>query len=136
MLRHHILLVEDNGDDRVLLEEAFREAGYSGEVKFVHSGDAAVKYLQALSPSYYPSLVVLDFNMPGLNGPETLAQVKKLEKPLPVVFYSRSIRPLVKELLLAAGAVACVEKPDSLSGVQEVVRAFLRFAEESASLRN
>lgn len=137
MLNHLILLVEDDEDDRTLLLQGFTDAGYSGDLKFVHSGEAALKYLQTLSPPFYPSLIVLDFNTPGLNGAEILGQIKKLEKirPLPVVFYSHNMRPLVRELLLAAGATACLEKPTTTGGVREVVRSLLTLAQGVASLR-
>lgn len=130
MLHHLILLVEDDDADRKLLQEAFEEAGYTGELRFVSSGEAALKYLQAHSPGSYPSLLVLDFNMPGLNGAEILGGVKRLDPSglLPVVFYSSNMRPLVKELLLGAGAAACLQKPEAADGMREVVRAILSLA--------
>lgn len=138
MLHRHILLVEDDDTDRKLLQEAFEEAGYTGELKVVGSGEAALKYLQALSPGAYPALLVLDFNMPGLNGAEILGGVKRLDPSglLPVVFYSGNMRPLVKELLLGAGAAACIDKPETAGGMHEVVRAILSVARMPSGVRS
>jgi CheY-like chemotaxis protein len=130
LLNHHILLVDDNEDDRYLLQRGFRQAGYTGHLKFVSTGEAALAYLQLLSSSFSPALIVLDFNLPGLNGADLLGQIIRMDatKKVPVVFYSGDMRPLVRELLLSCGATACIEKPTSKNEISSVVLTFLQLA--------
>ena len=130
MLNHHILLIDDDEEERYLLHEAFKAVGYNGHLKFLTSGEAALKYLQLLSPPFFPSLIVLDFNMPGLNGAEILAQIKRMEgsTAIPIVFYSSGMRPLVKELLMACGATACLQKPGTQKEVDKIVQILLELA--------
>jgi CheY-like chemotaxis protein len=130
MPHHHILFVDDDEEDRYLLQTGFKEAGYTGHLKFVASIEAALKHLRQLSPPFYPSLIVLDFNNTGPNGSELLSHIHKLEgdKAVPVVFYSAGMRPLVRELLLACGVTACLEKPATPKEIPSVVQALLNLS--------
>jgi CheY-like chemotaxis protein len=127
MPHHHILIVDDDEDDRFLLQGGFSQAGYSGHLKFVASVEAALKHLQQLSPPFYPSLIVLDFNRTGPNGSELLSHVHQMEEghSIRLVFYTKGMRPLVRELLLGCGAAACLEKPSTPKEVPSVVQSLL-----------
>jgi len=130
----YVLIVEADEDNRYMLYTAFTSAGLSFPLKFMDSGELALKYLQQLSPPFYPSLIILDMNMPGLNGHEVLALIRKSEgmKALPVVFYSSSMKPVVKELLLALGAAGCFEKPLELDKVVQVASGFVLESKSAA----
>ena len=131
MVNRHILIVDDDEEDRYLLQAGFTDAGYTGPVKFVASIEAALHHLQQLSPSFYPSLIVLDFNKTGPNGSELLSYLHKRvgTEAVPVVFYSVGMRPLVRELLLSCGAAACLEKPATPKEIPSVVQALLKLAQ-------
>jgi len=124
----YVLIVEADEDNRYLLYTAFSNTGWPVPLKFMDSGELALKYLQQLSPPFYPSLIILDMNMPGLNGHEVLALIRKGEsmKDIPVVFYSSSMKPVVKELLLALGAAGCFEKPLELEKVVQVAADYIQ----------
>ena len=78
---HSILLVEDDADDRYIMHLAFTELNYAEQVKVFNSGEDILKYLQALPHSeLYPSLVVLDYNMPGMNGWELLRLIGERDR--------------------------------------------------------
>lgn len=62
-----ILLVDDNEADNVYHEIILRRAGYGGEVVVCESGEAALEYLRTHRDTP-PDLVLLDVNMPGMNG--------------------------------------------------------------------
>jgi len=130
----YVLIVEADEDNRYLLYTAFANTGLSFLLKFMDSGELALKYLQQLSPPFYPSLIILDMNMPGLNGHEVLALIRKGEnlKQIPVVFYSSSVKPVVKELLLALGAAGCFEKPLELEKVVQVAAEHLQVPKTAA----
>jgi|SRR5688572_23619432 CheY-like chemotaxis protein len=131
----YVLIVEADEDNRYSLYTAFTHTGWSAPLKFMDSGELALKYLQQLSPPFYPSLIILDMNMPGLNGHEVLALIRKGEtmKNIPIVFYSTVMKPVVKELLLAIGAAGCFEIPDEMDKVVQVAADFIHVS-KSATL--
>ena len=126
----YILIVEANEDNRYLLHSAFAKSGLSAPLKFIDSGELALKYLQQLSSSFFPSLIVLDMNMPGLNGHEVMSLIHKDEvmKKIPVLFYSSSMKPVVKELLLTLGATGCFEKHIEITQLIESATYYVEMA--------
>ena len=132
-LHPYVLIVEANEDNRYLLYTAFTNYSDTTPIKFMDSGELALKYLQQLSAPFYPSLIILDMNMPGLNGHEVLALIRRDEcmKDIPVIFYSSSIKPIVKELLLTLGAVGCFEKPMELGKVVQVANAYVQVSKSA-----
>ena len=68
-----ILVVDDDPDDRELIDEAFKEIDYEAEVKKFIDGKALITYMQQVSPSMYPSLIVLDNSLPGMEVQDVLA---------------------------------------------------------------
>lgn len=113
----YFLVVEADEDNRYYLHTAFTKAGLTVPLKFIDSGELAIKYLQQLTSSFFPTLIILDINMPGLNGHEVLSLIQKEEhmNKVPVVFYSSSMKPVVKELLMAIGAKGCYEKQEEIN---------------------
>ncbi len=118
-MSHNILLVEDDADDRYVMHLAFTELNYAEQVKIFNSGEEVFRYLQNLPhPSLYPSLLVLDFNMPGMNGGEVLMRLKMDEalSQIPVVMYSTGMKQLETKLK-GLGATYCFEKGQQISEV-------------------
>ncbi|MDQ6609318.1 MAG: response regulator [Bacteroidota bacterium] len=118
-MSHSILLVEDDADDRYLMHLAFTELAYTEQVKVFNSGEEIFRYLQNLpDASLYPALVVLDFNMPGMNGGEVLMRLKMDEalSQIPVVMYSTGMRQLESKLK-GLGASYCFEKGHQIGEV-------------------
>jgi len=77
-----ILLVDDEESIHILYREELEELGY--EVHSAMSGDEALKILPALNPN----LVILDIQMPGMNGIDVLRKIKELNPKLPVILSS------------------------------------------------
>jgi two-component system, chemotaxis family, response regulator Rcp1 len=74
-----ILLVEDNPGDVRLTVEALRGAKVANELHVVGDGEAAIDYLRqqgVYSDAARPDLVLLDLNLPGLDGRSVLADIK------------------------------------------------------------
>lgn len=116
---HSILLVEDDADDRYIMHLAFTELNFSDKVKVFNSGEDLLNYLHRLPQvSLYPSLVVLDYNMPGMNGGEVLMRLKRDGDlyAIPVAMYSTGMHTL-EAGLLDLGAAYCFEKGCRISDV-------------------
>jgi phosphoserine phosphatase RsbU/P len=122
-----VLLAEDEPVTRRLLEAQLIRAGYS--VVPVADGDAAWDLLQR---SDSPALVVLDWNMPGLDGPEVCRRLRGLEKrgyTYMLLVTARNEKSDVVEGL-SAGADDFVSKPVD----PEELRARLRTGERIVAL--
>lgn len=91
----HILLVEDNEGDILLIKEAFEEAKIINEISVVKDGEKALSYLEK-SGDYKeagaPDLVILDINLPRRNGHEVLEFIKTTENlmHIPVIMLTTS----------------------------------------------
>lgn len=75
-----ILLVEDNEGDIVLTMEALRKAKVANGVSVARDGDEALKYLKKqgkFKDAETPDLILLDINLPKIDGKEVLAEIKK-----------------------------------------------------------
>lgn len=92
-MRPYILLVDDDPDDLMLLSEALFSADNYYELKEAGDGQAALNFLRSLNNNeIYPCLIVLDINMPVLDGRELLAILKSdaALKDIPVIFFTTS----------------------------------------------
>jgi len=93
-----ILVVEDREDDILLIQKAFEKAAVQNPVHFVRSGDEAVAYLSgewkyANRAEYpLPVLVLLDLKLPGMDGFEVLAWIRRQDglRALPVIVLTSS----------------------------------------------
>src|SRR5688572_29326335 len=116
---HSILLVEDDADDRYIMHLAFAEIHYSDKIKVFNSGEELLKYLLSLPHSdLYPSLLVMDYNMPGMNGGELLMRLKMDDtlRDIPVAIYSTGM-PNIELRMRTLGADYCFEKGDQVGEV-------------------
>lgn len=76
-----ILLVDDDPDDNFLHRLVIEDSGYCEIVKVAETGQQALAYLtDQTAPAYHkPDVILLDINMPGMNGFEFLAEYEKLD---------------------------------------------------------
>lgn len=135
-VRFKIVVVEDDADDRFIIDEAFKAIGYEHEVKKVVDGDALMHYLEAISQAYYPAVIVLDNFLPRLDAADILGRLK--DNPsyaaIPVVVYSTTMSPGRQAQLKAQGAYACLEKGNTEEEVVSVARNLRDLAESDAAI--
>ncbi len=127
---HPIIVVDDNPDYCYLLSYSFREICNEADVLFLNSGSELIEYLNANAPSAQPSLVVLDYNMPVLNGGETLRLIRSnpLTANISVLIYSASVTNIMRKELESLGVLMCLEKAGNLNELFENARFFSELA--------
>ena len=114
MESYKILLVDDDPEDRAIIQEAMETIEAGDIIHFAENGEQALEILeQGVQTNQLPCIVVLDLNMPRLNGTETLRLIRANErlKDISVVIYSTSINPLEKEKCMRLGANEYITKP-------------------------
>ena len=128
----HILLVDDNEGDIVLTLEALNEARIINRISVVKDGAAAIRLLNQqgeYAAQELPDLVLLDINLPKIDGKEVLAHIKKSEslKRLPVIMLTTSSSE--KDILDSYNNYAnCyITKPVDLVSFMEVIRTIEDF---------
>ena len=126
--RHSVLLVEDEPGDARLIQEAFAAASFKCHLDRVADGIEAMEHLRAILGGTVghrlPDLVLLDINMPRMNGHEVLAEMKSDPqlREIPVVVLSTSTAPRDITMAYNEGAAGFVTKPLDISALFEVVQ--------------
>ena len=91
-----VLYADDDPEDRELIEEAFQNYKYKIELLTFENGIDLLSFIHRLDPFQpTPCLIIIDINMPILNGKETLRRLRKMEglKEVPAVLFSTSTLP-------------------------------------------
>jgi CheY-like chemotaxis protein len=126
-----LLYAEDDPDDRLLAEMAHREVGAANPLVFVADGEEALDYLRhagrhaepAAAPR--PGIILLDLNMPGIDGRETLKIIRAdpVLARIPVVILTTSAAEDDIATAYDAGANSYIVKPNAF---RSLVRVFER----------
>lgn len=127
-----ILLVEDNPGDIALTQEALRRSKISNKLSVVNDGDAALAYLHqraGYEGSSEPQLILLDLNLPGMDGREVLEQIKSDPKtrriPVVVMTTSNSEQDIVSSY--DSHANCYITKPVNMDSFKSVVQSIDEF---------
>jgi DNA-binding response OmpR family regulator len=104
----HILLVEDNPGDVLLVREGIRRSSTSADVIIAYDGEQALRLLTELS--FEPDFILLDLNLPRFDG-FTILERYRTENGPPVVVLTGSDRDGDRKRALALGAQDYVVKP-------------------------
>ena len=130
-----ILLVEDDPADALLVEEALRTRGAARSIAWVPDGVAALELLRDPEATR-PDLIVVDLNMPRMNGRELLAVLKGDDelKAIPVVVLTTSDAPADVRAAYQRHANAYITKPVNLDDFVRAVRSIDAFFLDSVVL--
>jgi CheY-like chemotaxis protein len=122
-----ILLGEDDIDDQEMLKEIFQSIDDTYALQFVNNGKEVIKLLEILKEDHMPCLIVLDYNMPGLNGAEILKELKNnpLYIRIPKIIWSTSGSEKFKTLCLEQGAIDYIIKPSNVGEFEKIARYML-----------
>jgi len=116
----NILIIDDDRALHIPLKHAFEAGGYS--LDFASDGAAGLEAFRAVPPV----LVLLDLNLPKVDGREVFRAIKKEAPNLPIIILSASAGEADKVLLLELGADDYVTKPFSRRELVARVHAVLR----------
>jgi CheY-like chemotaxis protein len=127
-VKNIILIVDDDADDREIIRDAFRDTDIEKDYVFLQNGDKLMEYLESNIFSRPPSLILLDLNMPGKDGRESLKDIKtdKRYHKIPVVVFTTSSSQRDKEMAYDLGANCFVTKPDTFNKLVELAGCISR----------
>lgn len=136
-----ILIADDDADDRMFLEQAMRQNGYTQTIRFVEDGEELMDYLgrrgrytELSAP--WPNLLILDLNMPRKNGFQALEEIKddpRLRRlPVVVMTTSSADEDVIKTYNL--GVNSFVTKPFNFNRLVEMVGALKTYWMDTVKL--
>ena len=118
-----ILVVDDDEDDRELVRKAFLACGAPVDVTELTDGSDVLNYLTNCQPNDLPSLILLDLNMPVMNGFEVLMEIKTHDQfhLIPVYVFTTSNLQRDRTHSVRLGAKGMITKPSSYMEWVEVL---------------
>lgn len=127
-----ILIADDDEEDRLLTQEALADARLANDLRFVGDGQELIDYLRhegkyaGGEDAPRPGIILLDLNMPKLDGREALGVIKSdpALKQIPVVVLTTSKAEADVLSTYELGVNSFIVKPVSFGGLVEVMRGF------------
>lgn len=139
-----ILMADDDEDDRLLTQDALTESRVVNEFHCVEDGVELLRYLRREGPYQdaekhpAPSLILLDLNMPRMDGREALAEIKAdpTLRSIPVIILttSKAEEDMIRGYGL--GAASYISKPVTFDKLVELMRSLGRYWIEFVELPN
>ncbi len=130
-----ILIVEDSPDDFEATKRAFNKANLRNRIQHAESGEQALTYLRDEGCAK-PGIILLDLNMPGLDGRKTLEIIKQSQqlKSIPVVILTTSNDERDVQACYDLGANTYIQKPVDFDGLIAAIRRLKEYWFEIAVL--
>jgi len=125
--KHIILYAEDDPDDLDFVRPAFHAYDTTTEVVHAENGIEAIALLNRLAATNaLPCLIILDMNMPGMDGKETLMRIKQSSSlvKIPVVVFTTSSNRLDQDFAKKWGA-DFITKPIKYSDLEGLAKNFV-----------
>ena len=116
-----IMLVEDNAGDALLIRQILVESEVPANLHIARDGEQALTMLS--DPDFRPSLIILDLNIPRINGPALLERWKS--QGTPVVVFSSSLNDAERARVLQLGAKEFIHKPAELEAFTEAITGII-----------
>ena len=116
--KHIILIVDDDTDDREIIRDAFMSNHKDHrEYLLIENGDKLLEYLEEADNSNLPALIMLDLNMPGKDGRESLKDIKSHERfrHIPIIVFTTSGSEKDRQTSYSLGANCFITKPDTFN---------------------
>jgi len=121
----HICMAEDDPDDYYFFSKILHEINANVKLTWFQTCEDMVQFLK--TESDLPSLIVLDMNMPKMDGQACLTTIKKVLElhHIPIILFSTAAQPATIKMATQAGAHKYIMKPFSLAEFRDVIREML-----------
>ena len=137
----YIILVDDNPDDAEATQRSLLKNKFDYPVKWLGSGEALIEHLNNLNHdgdmlAKFPLFVLLDLNMPGLDGKDVLRTLRMNQKYnlIPIIIFTTSNDPRDVSECYNLGANSFIQKPLSYEKLNSTVKALKDYWLEIALL--
>ena len=119
-----VLYADDDLDDKAWVSEACKSMSSPLYIDFVENGKQVLAYLESCDEDSKPAAIILDLNMPTLDGRQTLQRLKAIPDfaDIPVVIVTTSASKIDMEMCKRLGAAMYLTKPDTYTGWQQILR--------------
>jgi CheY-like chemotaxis protein len=138
-----ILLADDDEEDRELARDALQDSRLANEMKFVVDGQDLLDYLRhegrwTADESPRPGIILLDLNMPKMDGREALAEIKADDslRRIPVVVLTTSKDGADVLSTYDLGVSSFITKPVTFGGLVDVMKTWTQYWFEIVELPN
>jgi CheY-like chemotaxis protein len=135
--KHTILYAEDDLDDLFMIRQAFEQFDGTTQILHASNGFEALEQLnKAKAERQLPCLIILDINMPGMNGREALIRIRQSEdfKNIPVVLFTTSSSEMDKAFARKWNS-EFITKPLVFSELEALAKRFVSLCTASVSER-
>lgn len=131
-----IYLADDDADDRDLLTQAFEQITDKHHMKVFPNGKTLLEWLSLKTDGDLPCLIVLDYNMPELDGKDTLKYLQKSARyrNIPKVIYTTSNSLIEKAEFLSLGASDYITKASTFRGILNSAKIMLTHCDDQIRL--
>jgi len=130
--RNIVFYADDDLDDLELVKDAFDQYSENVEVITATDGSKALTYLSNLNrKDTLPCLIVLDINMPVINGKEVLMRIKEIDhlQSVPVILFTTSSQPIDKNFAKRYNA-GFITKPIDVKQMAFIADQFIEHCNE------
>ena len=136
-LHEPLLVVEDSNEDFLMLQRLMRRMSVQNPIHRCTNGDEVLEFLYQLGSealrnsqvALRPSVILLDLNLPGIDGRDILDRLKqdKSFKEIPIVVFTTSSNPKDIELCYQKGANGYLVKPMDAQELKKTIQAFVDY---------
>lgn len=117
----HIVLAEDDKDDRLLFQKVFDHVKIHHTLKMCEDGIELMDYLNTADEK--PHIIFLDLNMPGKSGIECLREIKRNRdlRDITIAIYSSASEAATVEQVFILGANVFIKKPNEFNELKKIL---------------
>ena len=123
-----VFIVDDDPDDRQLILDAFLKTNPTIDCVFIENGEQLMETLNTTDPKNFPSLILLDLNMPGMMGLHALKEIRsnKSYSHIPTIILTTSTFAQDESSSYKLGASCFLHKPQSFTELLEISASISR----------
>jgi two-component system, response regulator len=124
-----IIICDDDEDDLFLLQSVLDDIDFKNKTTYLKNGLELVEHLQEYKQETSIGLILLDLNMPKMDGREALKIIKNNVnlRRIPVIILTTSNSPQDIEQCYALGANCFITKPSSYEGLNDAMKTLRKF---------